>query len=167
MRLWLKEKGYGEGKAPTLTDDIRYEVSARYTDAFERLTQRNRSGELPPVLELTPISSDILRESSMNTPLVPIIMGSESDLEHAKKIAGKLESSAWSMIYAWARRIKLPIICSKHEYESNGRPKVCYHCWTIERASGLIDAHVNSPVVACPPCNFGGADLYSSIRGLG
>ena len=51
LRLWLKEKGYnGEGIAPTLTDDIRYEVSARYTDAFERLTQRKFvPGELPPV----------------------------------------------------------------------------------------------------------------------
>jgi phosphoribosylaminoimidazole carboxylase PurE protein len=32
--------------------------------------------------------------------------------------------------------------------------------------SGLVDANVTAPVIACPPASdaFGGADLYSSLR---
>ena len=105
----------------------------------------------------------------MNTPLVPIIMGSESDLENAKKIAGKLEEFVieYDLRVGSAHKVAHYLLEVLAGYESNGRPKVYITIAGRSNAlSGLIDAHVNSPVVACPPPSqqFGGADLYSSIR---
>ena len=50
LRLWLKAQGYsGDGPAPDLTDDIVAEVSARYIQAFEKLTGLDFvPGDQPP-----------------------------------------------------------------------------------------------------------------------
>ena len=69
-------------------------------------------------------------------------------------------------------------VCSAHKaavflldmlkvYESNGRPKVYVTIAGRSNAlSGLVDAHVLSPSIACPPPSdkYGGADIFSSLR---
>jgi 5-(carboxyamino)imidazole ribonucleotide mutase/phosphoribosylaminoimidazole-succinocarboxamide synthase len=52
-------------------------------------------------------------------------------------------------------------------YEADGRPKVYITVAGRSNAlSGMVDANVSAPVIACPPYSdrFGGADLYSSLR---
>ena len=65
LRLWLKAKGYsGDGIAPELTDDIRAEVSQRYIDAFERLTQTKfEPGALPPTSRVQKNLRNYLKEN--------------------------------------------------------------------------------------------------------
>ena len=41
LRIWFKNKGYmGEGKAPKMTSDFIFKVSNRYTEIYERITER-------------------------------------------------------------------------------------------------------------------------------
>lgn len=49
VRRWLVEQGYcGEGKPPTLPDDVRCEASRRYIEAFERITGRDFAPDVSP-----------------------------------------------------------------------------------------------------------------------
>ncbi len=105
----------------------------------------------------------------MTTPIVPILMGSKSDLSHGQKIAGALSELG---IDSEIR------VCSAHKaahfllemlegYESDGRPKVYVTIAGRSNAlSGLVDAHVLNPSIACPPPSdkYGGADIFSSLR---
>ncbi|MCA9566265.1 MAG: AIR carboxylase family protein [Myxococcales bacterium] len=102
-------------------------------------------------------------------PLVPILMGSKSDLEHGRKIADALHS------FGIESQIR---VCSAHKvpayalellatYEAMERPIVYVTIAGRSNAlSGLVDAQVSRPVVACPPTSssFGGADIFSSLR---
>ena len=72
----------------------------------------------------------------MNTPLVPIIMGSESDLEHAKKIAGKLEEFGieYDLRVGSAHKVAhylLEVLRAMGKWPTKS---LHYHRWTIERA---------------------------------
>ncbi|MCA9542077.1 MAG: AIR carboxylase family protein [Myxococcales bacterium] len=105
----------------------------------------------------------------MPTPLVPILMGSKSDLPHGQAIAHALET------LGVASEIR---VCSAHKvaayalellaaYEADPRPKVYITIAGRSNAlSGLVDGHVAAPVIACPPASetFGGADVFSSLR---
>ena len=53
--------------------------------------------------------------------------------------------------------------------EADPRPKVYMTIAGRSNAlSGMVDAQVSSPVIACPPLSdaFGGADIFSSLRGM-
>ena len=101
--------------------------------------------------------------------LVPIIMGSKSDLAHGQKIARALESfgirSEIRVASAHkATRFALELI---EHYEALDEPKVYVTIAGRSNAlSGVVDANVTAPVVACPPYSesFGGADIFSSLR---
>ena len=105
----------------------------------------------------------------MGTPLVPIIMGSKSDLDHGRKIAIALESFGIESEIRVASAHKAAVYCLEllNHYESMDRPKVFVTIAGRSNAlSGLVDAHVASPSIACPPSSssFGGADIFSSLR---
>ena len=105
----------------------------------------------------------------MSNPIVPIIMGSKSDLEHANKIAAKLTEFGIEseLRVGSAHKVASYLLGVLEAYENNGRPKVYITIAGRSNAlSGLVDAHVSAPVIACPPPSqqFGGADIYSSIR---
>lgn len=101
--------------------------------------------------------------------LVIILMGSASDLPHVEKITDMLSK----LEIPFERRIssahKTPqvLINILNEYEQDSRVKVYITVAGRSNAlSGMADASVSSPVIACPPysSSFGGADIYSSLR---
>lgn len=101
--------------------------------------------------------------------IVPIIMGSKSDLAHGQAIAEGLAAFGIEseIRVASAHKAAAYLLNLLGKYEADPRPKVYITIAGRSNAlSGLIDAHVSAPVVACPPYSdrFGGADIYSSLR---
>jgi 5-(carboxyamino)imidazole ribonucleotide mutase len=103
------------------------------------------------------------------TPLVPIIMGSKSDLAHGNKIATALAGYGIDseIRVASAHKAAIYLLELLAAYESDPRPKVYVTVAGRSNAlSGLVDGNVAAPVIACPPYSdrFGGADVFSSLR---
>jgi phosphoribosylaminoimidazole carboxylase PurE protein len=103
------------------------------------------------------------------TALVPIIMGSKSDLDHARKIADALTGYGidYEMRVASAHKAPAYLLQLLSAYEGNRRPKVYITIAGRSNAlSALVDTQVAAPVLACPPMSdsFGGADIFSSLR---
>jgi 5-(carboxyamino)imidazole ribonucleotide mutase/phosphoribosylaminoimidazole-succinocarboxamide synthase len=101
--------------------------------------------------------------------IVPIIMGSKSDLGHAQLIARELAAFGIpsDLRVASAHKAARYLLELLAAYESDGRPKVYITVAGRSNAlSGLVDANVSAPVIACPPYGdrFSGADIYSSLR---
>jgi 5-(carboxyamino)imidazole ribonucleotide mutase len=105
----------------------------------------------------------------MSRPLVIILMGSKSDIEHCTKISDACTQYGLETVLRIASAHKTPehaLAVLKH-YESDDRPKVYITVAGRSNAlSGFTDGSVSSPVIACPPPSdsFGGADLFSSLR---
>ena len=105
----------------------------------------------------------------MSTALVIILMGSKSDLEHCQKIAETCQKFGIEtmMRIASAHKTAARLLDILAAYEADPRPKVYITVAGRSNAlSGMADASVGAPVIACPPSSssFGGADLYSSLR---
>jgi len=101
--------------------------------------------------------------------LVIIIMGSESDRSHVEQIASGLRSFniAYEIRVASAHKTAGRLLELLTEYDSNPGPKVFITVAGRSNAlSGMVDANVSAPVIACPPLSqsFAGADLFSSLR---
>jgi len=102
-------------------------------------------------------------------PLVIILMGSRSDLEHGQAVARALESFGleWEMRIASAHKVPAYLLDLLQAYEADPRPKVYITIAGRSNAlSGMVDGQVRSPVIACPPISeaFAGADVLSSLR---
>ncbi len=102
-------------------------------------------------------------------PLVVILMGSRSDLEHGQAVARALEAFGldWEMRVASAHKVPGHLIELLQAYEADPRPKVYITIAGRSNAlSGLVDGQVQAPVIACPPIAeaFAGADIFSSLR---
>jgi len=100
---------------------------------------------------------------------VPIIMGSRADLEHAQAIEAELRGFgiATEIRVASAHKAARYLLDLLVEYEADPRPKVYITIAGRSNAlSGMVDANVAAPVIACPPYSdrFGGTDLFSSLR---
>jgi phosphoribosylaminoimidazole carboxylase PurE protein len=96
-------------------------------------------------------------------------MGSRSDLKHAQAIALALEKFGVESQIRVASAHKTPAVLLQilETYESDPRPKVYITIAGRSNAlSGMVDAQVSAPVIACPPLSdaFGGADIFSSLR---
>ncbi len=101
--------------------------------------------------------------------LIPIIMGSRADMAHAEAIAAALEKLglAAELRVASAHKAARYLLDLLAAYEADPQPKVYITIAGRSNAlSGLVDANVSAPVIACPPYSerFGGADLFSSLR---
>lgn len=106
---------------------------------------------------------------SQTQALVPIIMGSRSDMDHAEAIATGLRELGIDYELRIASAHKVPALALQilETYEADPRPKVYITIAGRSNAlSGFTDAQVTAPVIACPPpsSSFGGADIYSSLR---
>lgn len=102
-------------------------------------------------------------------PVVPIIMGSKSDLAHGTVIAEALAGYGIDseIRVASAHKAAGYVLELLAAYETDGRPKVYVTIAGRSNAlSGLVDGNVAAPVIACPPYSdrFSGADVFSSLR---
>ena len=100
---------------------------------------------------------------------VPIILGSRSDLAHGEAIAAALRAFGIesTIRIASAHKAARHLLDLLAAYEADARPKVYVTVAGRSNAlSGMVDANVSAPVIACPPYSerFGGADIYSSLR---
>jgi 5-(carboxyamino)imidazole ribonucleotide mutase len=98
-----------------------------------------------------------------------IIMGSPGDREFSAEIAQALTGFEIPHETRIASAHKTPryLLDMLAEYEADPRPKVYITVAGRSNAlSGLVDARVSAPVIACPPYSevFGGADIFSSLR---
>lgn len=102
-------------------------------------------------------------------PEVVILMGSKSDLPHAEKMAEALGrfDIAYEMRVASAHKAPAYLLELLRGYEERGEVKVYITIAGRSNAlSGMVDAAVTVPVIACPPYSdrFAGADVFSSLR---
>ena len=100
---------------------------------------------------------------------VIVIMGSPSDREFVEQVTGALEALglAWEARVASAHKTPRYLLDMLAAYESEEEPKVYITVAGRSNAlSGMVDAAVTAPVIACPPYSgkFAGADIYSSLR---
>lgn len=100
---------------------------------------------------------------------VIIIMGSQSDLPHAEKIADALKrfELRYEMRIASAHKSPAYLLEMLQAYEREGNARVYITIAGRSNAlSGMVDAAVTAPVIACPPYSdaFAGADVFSSLR---
>jgi len=105
----------------------------------------------------------------MSKPLVVILMGSKTDLEHCEKISDACKQYGLDTVLHIASAHKTPehAMSILNKYEANERPKVYITVAGRSNAlSGFTDGSVSAPVIACPPPSdsFGGTDIFSSLR---
>ncbi len=101
--------------------------------------------------------------------LAVIILGSPADREWGQAIAQALDELAVPHETRVASAHKTPryLLDMLACYEADPQPKVYITVAGRSNAlSGMVDAQVASPVIACPPYSdaFGGADVFSSLR---
>jgi 5-(carboxyamino)imidazole ribonucleotide mutase/phosphoribosylaminoimidazole-succinocarboxamide synthase len=96
-------------------------------------------------------------------------MGSKSDMPHVEKITAALAKFglSYKLNISSAHKSARHLLDLLDHYEADPAPKVYLTVAGRSNAlSGLVDAHVAAPVIACPPYSdsFGGADIFSSVR---
>lgn len=100
--------------------------------------------------------------------LVPIIMGSKADLPFARRIAAALGEFGvpCELRVASAHKSVAHLLELLAAYEARGVTAYITVAGRSNALSGLVDAQVAAPVIACPPYAeaFGGADIFSSLR---
>jgi len=101
--------------------------------------------------------------------VVIIILGSPADREWGQTIAQALDELAVPHETRIASAHKTPayLLDMLAQYEADPQPKVYLTVAGRSNAlSGMVDAQVAAPVIACPPVSeaFGGADVFSSLR---
>jgi 5-(carboxyamino)imidazole ribonucleotide mutase len=101
--------------------------------------------------------------------LVVIVIGSPADEPFARRVARALDEFAIpsDMRIASAHKTPRHLLDLLAAYEADPRPKVYLTIAGRSNAlSGLVDAQVAAPVIACPPYSdaFAGGDLLSSLR---
>lgn len=101
--------------------------------------------------------------------LVVIIMGSPGDSAFCEQITRALDEFGvpWEARVASAHKVPGYLLEALEKYEADPRPKVYITVAGRSNAlSGVVDAQVSAPVIACPPYadKFAGGDVLSSLR---
>ncbi len=101
--------------------------------------------------------------------LAVIIIGSPSDEPIGRQIAQALDEFGvpWELRVASAHKVPRHLLELLEAYEADPRIKVYITVAGRSNAlSGLVDAQVSAPVIACPPYSdrFAGGDVWSSLR---
>lgn len=100
---------------------------------------------------------------------VIVIMGSKSDMSHVEKIVAALGrfDLSYQLCIASAHKSVVHLLNLLAQFEADPSPKVYITVAGRSNAlSGMVDANVTVPVIACPPYSesFGGGDIFSTIR---
>jgi phosphoribosylaminoimidazole carboxylase PurE protein len=108
-------------------------------------------------------------ESNRDDARVVILMGSKSDLPHAEAIAKALREFGigCAMRVASAHKVTSYLLELLAAYDAADAPRVFITIAGRSNAlSGVVDANVRWPVIACPPSSdrYGGMDILSSLR---
>ena len=103
------------------------------------------------------------------TPLAIVIAGSKSDADHCQKITSMLDKLgiAYEVRIASAHKVTRYLLEMLEGYERAARPRVYITVAGRSNAlSGVVDASVVAPVLACPPYSdrYAGLDILSSLR---
>jgi 5-(carboxyamino)imidazole ribonucleotide mutase/phosphoribosylaminoimidazole-succinocarboxamide synthase len=109
------------------------------------------------------------RTLPVKKPLAVIIMGAAVDAPHCARIEAALSGFGIEVESRVASAHKTPahLLSLLAAYEKEGRPRVYITVAGLSNAlSGFVDGAVDAPVISCPPPSqdFGGADIFSSIR---
>ena len=101
--------------------------------------------------------------------LAVVIMGSPSDKDFSARITEALDGFGipYQVRIASAHKTPHHLLDMLAHYEIGPEPKVYITVAGRSNAlSGMVDAQVTAPVIACPPYSekFGGADILSSLR---
>jgi phosphoribosylaminoimidazole carboxylase PurE protein len=101
--------------------------------------------------------------------LTVVLMGSPSDRDFVNQITTALDDFdiPWETRVASAHKTPRYLLEMLAGYEERDDPVVYITVAGRSNAlSGMVDAAVRAPVIACPPYSdkFGGGDLYSSLR---
>lgn len=118
---------------------------------------------------VVPYRAEIRELGLANNALVPIIMGSKSDLKHGQAVAEALAALGIDSEIRTASAHKVPLYLLEllKGYEADPRVKAYVTIAGRSNAlSGVVDGYASVPVIACPPPSesFGGADVFSSLR---
>ena len=100
---------------------------------------------------------------------VVVLMGSKSDLPFVRQITAVLDGLGitYEQRVASAHKCARYLLDLLRQYNDSGEVGVYVTVAGRSNAlSGVVDANVIAPVIACPPYSekFGGADVYSSLR---
>jgi 5-(carboxyamino)imidazole ribonucleotide mutase len=100
---------------------------------------------------------------------VIIIMGSPGDTAFGEQITRALDAFdiPWETRVASAHKTPRYLLELLDEYEADPHPKVYVTVAGRSNAlSGMVDAQVSAPVIACPPYSerFAGGDVLSSLQ---
>lgn len=110
-----------------------------------------------------------MMQETTERPLVVVLMGSPGDWAHIRPAVERLLRWGVTCAVHVASAHKTPerLLELLRNYEADPRPKVYLTVAGRSNAlSGMADAAVLAPVIACPPPSeaFAGADLFSSLR---
>lgn len=99
---------------------------------------------------------------------IPILLGSESDREHAKKITDELDKFGVHYEVKVISAHKVPEMCVEYIKETNKKENVVYITCAgrSNGLSGVISGSAVHPVIACPPFSDKAdylANIHSSV----
>lgn len=132
-------------------------------------SRRRASPHRPRMTAFGSLSPSPSPSPSPLKPVVPILMGSASDMGYCEKIANALTSLgvASELRVASAHKVPARLLDVIARYQADARPKVYIGVAGRSNAlSGVLDCAVSAPVISCPPPSdaFAGADIFSSLR---
>jgi 5-(carboxyamino)imidazole ribonucleotide mutase len=99
-------------------------------------------------------------------PVLVILMGSASDLDHAAKVVkvASMLGIATEQRVGSAHKTPQHVLAIIEQYEADPRPKVWVTIAGRSNAlSAFVDAAVTAPVISCPPLAMP-EDVWSSLR---
>lgn len=101
--------------------------------------------------------------------LIPVLLGSESDRDHAKKITEELDKFEVPHEVRVISAHKVPELCVEYIKETNKKENVVYITCAgrSNGLSGVISGSAIHPVIACPPFSDKAdylANIHSSLQ---
>ena len=99
--------------------------------------------------------------------IVPILMGSKSDMDFCKKIGEKLDEFGVKHEYriSSAHKSTPELLEIIKKYETEEDVVFIAVAGRSNALCGVLDGNTSKPLITCPPYSekFGGADIFSSL----
>lgn len=159
LRLAYKKMGYaGEGSVPKMPIDLRTQMSERYVEIYEALTGNTFIVNPQLIQERIFLNTSkwLLKDQQdkKNKQCVIVIMGSEKDMPHVKKIVTVLHDFGipFEVRVGSAHKTPLHVLDMLKQYETRSSNIVYIAVAGRSNAlGGFIDASTTCPVINAPP----------------